>query len=529
MIKKITKGVLAAAYLLAHGWLAVNWAGQGGMPGAFMSWGAGARSLGMGKAFVSIADDASATYWNPSGLAHLDRSELTALHSVLWGGTVYDFISYVHPTSFGGTFGFSGTRLFLGGFEGRDAKNRITRDFEDARSAYGVSYGQKIMETLSAGATLKKMSHTLDDHKSGSYIIDMGAMYSPIENLSVGLNLQNLLAVTYGTGEDLPMVIRMGMSYKLLRERLTLGLDVKSAIGWDSGMPFHVGGEYWAMDFLALRMGMDPDEFSMGFGLRYDDYGLDYAYASHDLGGSHRLSATINFGTSVRDIKEKTAREFEVEGDAAYRAGLFNEALSLYEKAYSMNPEDREIARKLNIMTRIARIVPRRDDGRKDSQLLRRGLREYIENNNEEVLLLALNYIISRNPDDRSSIRLLQQIGEIEGIEDPLIGVPEGVTLVDYKLHVALQLFYDSQYAEAIKELQDVLVVEPDNALAYKRLGSCFLSLGNRERAIDAWEKSLQFNPADTELELFLRELTRVDERDFTEEEILEGIIDEQD
>lgn len=37
----------------------------------------GARPLGMGGAFIALADDVSATYWNPAGLAYLPRPELT--------------------------------------------------------------------------------------------------------------------------------------------------------------------------------------------------------------------------------------------------------------------------------------------------------------------------------------------------------------------------------------------------------------------------------------------------------------------
>src|SRR5688572_3900110 len=35
-----------------------------GEPGGFTQWGAGARSLGMGRAFLAVSDDASASYWN---------------------------------------------------------------------------------------------------------------------------------------------------------------------------------------------------------------------------------------------------------------------------------------------------------------------------------------------------------------------------------------------------------------------------------------------------------------------------------
>ena len=383
MIKKLVSIIIAIIYIVALGQFVLNLSAEktarGGMPGAFMSWGAGARSLGMGKAFVALADDASATYWNPAGLAAISRHELTALHSILWGGTVYDFISYVHPTPWGGTFGFSGTRLFLGGFEGRDEHNRITHSFEDIQSAYGASYGQKVLETLSVGATLKKMSHTLDDHTSGSYIVDVGALYSVIEHLNIGLNLQNLFALTYGTEVELPIVVRLGLNYKLLREKLSIGMDLKSMIGWEGGAPVHVGMEYWAMSFLAIRMGMDPDEFNIGFGLKYEDYGLDYAYATHALGGSHRVSATVSFGRSVKDIKRKTAREHEVEGDAAYIAGMFKDAVESFEKAHSLNPADVELARKLNILSKISKIIPRKVEDTEKAKLLRRGIYEYIK------------------------------------------------------------------------------------------------------------------------------------------------------
>jgi tetratricopeptide (TPR) repeat protein len=506
-LKRIIMGMAAAIYIVAAGQYAVNRAASkasGGMPGSFMSWGAGARSLGMGKAFVALADDASATYWNPAGLSDLSRSQLTALHSILWGGTVYDFVSYVYPTKTGGTLGFSGTRLFLGGFEGRDSSNRVTHTFEDIQSAYGISYGQKVMETLSVGANLKKMSHTLDDHTSGSYIIDVSAMYNPINNLKVGANLQNLLAMTYGTSDELPIVARVGVNYKLLRERLSLGVDIQTTIGWEDSTPYYVGAEYWAMDYLALRMGIDPEEFNVGFGLKYEDYGVDYAYATHQLGGSHRLSATVNFGRSVKAIKERTAREYSSEGDAAYRVGMYDKASGSYEKAYSLNPEDKKLSRKLTIISRIAKIIPRKVEDTYDAKLLRRGINEYIENQNHKVLILALNNLIAKNPNDQ------------EGIQDPRIKVAKGLTLSEFKLQQALQDFYDGEYARVIEQTQDVVIVEPDNAQAYKRMGSAFFAIGNEEKALEAWKKSLQLNPSDNSLRDYINRVSAGREPDIT-------------
>lgn len=50
--------------------------------------GLGSRAIGMGGAFISIADDCTATFWNPAGLAQLIRPELS-LSSGLANGKIY--------------------------------------------------------------------------------------------------------------------------------------------------------------------------------------------------------------------------------------------------------------------------------------------------------------------------------------------------------------------------------------------------------------------------------------------------------
>src|SRR5690554_2893241 len=39
--------------------------------------GSGARALGMGGAFIAVADDATAASWNPGGLTQLERPEVS--------------------------------------------------------------------------------------------------------------------------------------------------------------------------------------------------------------------------------------------------------------------------------------------------------------------------------------------------------------------------------------------------------------------------------------------------------------------
>jgi hypothetical protein len=68
--------------------------------GEFLKVGAGARAMGMGGAFVSVADDASAAWWNPAGLSFLTRREVLYQHAEQFGSAVnYDYGAFVWPLS----------------------------------------------------------------------------------------------------------------------------------------------------------------------------------------------------------------------------------------------------------------------------------------------------------------------------------------------------------------------------------------------------------------------------------------------
>jgi long-subunit fatty acid transport protein len=57
--------------------------------------GSGARALGMGAAFISIADDATAASWNPGGLTQLERPEFSLVYA--WKNYGEELHSWTHP------------------------------------------------------------------------------------------------------------------------------------------------------------------------------------------------------------------------------------------------------------------------------------------------------------------------------------------------------------------------------------------------------------------------------------------------
>ena len=118
---------------------------DGGRPGAFLDFGASARSLGMGKTFAGVADDSSAVYWNPAGLAQLKCQELGAMYAALYEQTNYSFASYARPLERHGTIGIAIASLSSGDFKLRDDFNYDKGTAVACETAVIVSYaGRKL-------------------------------------------------------------------------------------------------------------------------------------------------------------------------------------------------------------------------------------------------------------------------------------------------------------------------------------------------------------------------------------------------
>src|SRR4051812_13270209 len=104
MKSRLPISILPSALLLAlfcpPGWSAVDWgfaAQDGGRAGAFLDFAASARSMGMGHAHVGVADDASAAYWNPAGLAHIERKDVVTSYSSLAMNSSLGVVNFAQP------------------------------------------------------------------------------------------------------------------------------------------------------------------------------------------------------------------------------------------------------------------------------------------------------------------------------------------------------------------------------------------------------------------------------------------------
>jgi len=275
--------------------------GSAGATGlAFLKLGVGARANGMGEAYVAVANDATATFWNPAALTRLDHAHLTFTHSEWIQDVSNEFLAFAFP-SFGGVTGVSIYVNNIGGIERRVNPGESLGSIEANDVALGLSYGRAISQSLSVGVTAKYLYEKIYLESASGYALDVGFNFQPFANgLNLGLAAQNLGSMNELQSQsiDLPKTLRVGASYSLPLESLD-GAVVVAAEGVklvENDLRGHFGAELQVKSLLALRVGYqtgyDDKSIGGGFGLSFQRYHLDYGYTpfSSNLGDTHRFS-----------------------------------------------------------------------------------------------------------------------------------------------------------------------------------------------------------------------------------------------
>lgn len=273
---------------------------------AFLDIGVGARAAGMGGAYTALADDANAVYWNPAGLARLEKREASTGHAELGQSTRHDFLAYAHPSP-QGTFAGAITYLGQGSIDGRDSQGRPTGSLNASDAAVAGAYGRKT-ELADFGLSVKYLRSHIGSSEAQGAAMDLGArreLEGPrAGKLALGVALRNL-----GPGlkydrerNDLPLRLALGAAYRLPAGHAVAvelqngprGAGSEGAVGW----------EFRAMEGVFLRLGYASKAaasggagfdaargLTFGLGLRKDRFSLDYgAQAAGELGSTHRFS-----------------------------------------------------------------------------------------------------------------------------------------------------------------------------------------------------------------------------------------------
>lgn len=300
----------------------------------FLEIGVGSAATAMGEAYVAVANNVSAIYWNPAGLSTIRNNQAQIMYQPwvvdvnnIFGGVVFNVPQI-------GNFAVGVTQVGYGEMEVTTLAQQdgTGEKYSASEYAFSLSYARNITEWFSFGASGKYIGSQIWHMSASSIALDLGVLiatnfFTPTgdrnDGLKIGMSISN-----YGTrlqydgidllnpidiipgdagnyadvpGQfrpglwELPQIFRIGIAIKPFTNRiqqLTLALDVLHPNNNSESM--NVGAEYQlnlpGSGSLFLRSGykalfMDQSSYglTMGGGLKLSLMGnqaltVDYAF-----------------------------------------------------------------------------------------------------------------------------------------------------------------------------------------------------------------------------------------------------------
>ena len=255
--------------------------------------GVGARAAGMGNAHVAVAGDATAGFFNPAGLTRIPK---WGFASMLSADMAFD--RQFNYLALAGSFkwGSVGGSWINAGIKDVQTTTEGNKDYLD--NYFLLSYAN-MAKCFRWGANLVIANNSVAEETGVG--ADLGFQWDFMPEVTFGLAAQSL---GLKVGDDVtPYNIRLGVAVMPdMLEGFTLPLEIQKTQNVND-IKFRLGGEYayradnsdWGT---AIRGGVDDGAFTLGAGLLFKQFSLDYAYYSEQvrfLEENHRFSLTGTF------------------------------------------------------------------------------------------------------------------------------------------------------------------------------------------------------------------------------------------
>lgn len=304
----------------------------------FLKIGVGSRAMGMGGAFTATANDISAQYWNPAGLASLQSNEASFSHNLWFADIKLDNASFASAVQGFGTIGASVSMLTT------DDMNVTTLDLPEGTGeifnftslAVTLSYARNLTDNFSIGFNAKYINEAIWHMNARGFAIDLGTLYripilnefriaASVSNFGTKMKMDgrdNLIMKTTGSAGgnlistfvemdswELPLIFRFGIAADLIKSessRLTAGIDaihpndhteyLNSGIEYSWNEIFYLRGGYSSLFEKDTEKGL-----TVGFGVNYRlfDFAnvkIDYAYQDMSrLKNSQYITVGVKF------------------------------------------------------------------------------------------------------------------------------------------------------------------------------------------------------------------------------------------
>ena len=313
--------------LLIAGSVSAEFSKAGSAGAQFLKIGVGPKYQAMGDASTATVNDVYAAYWNPAGLAFIERSEVS-FTNVNWVLDInLNYVALAHYFEEIGTFGVSASVLSMGDQEITTIDNQNgTGDYYSATSyAIAFSYARMLNDRFSFGGSVKYVGERIHNENASGFAFDFGTqLHTGFKSLRLGMSITNLgpeldfngpdLDVSAGqtgaelktTGYDLPMTFRFGLAYDVetgANSKLTLTSELTHPN--DNVQQGAFGAEFGFSEQYFLRGGykLNHDEAGLTFGggvrtavSSETRLLVDYAWQDYGrLNNTHRFSVGFTF------------------------------------------------------------------------------------------------------------------------------------------------------------------------------------------------------------------------------------------
>jgi len=259
-----------------------NVAKTGTVAAPFLEIPVGAPAVAMGGAFVSLATDATALYWNPAGAANLIMSEVVAQHTKWIGDTKFDYAALVLPLGSLGTLGFSFTSLSMSDMKVRtiELPEGTGEYFSAGNIAAGLSYARQISDRFSIGFTAKYIQETIWHESANAIAIDAGTTFRTdlLGGLTIGAALMNFGTTMQMTGRDTRQFVRVDPAKEGSNAQIPTNIELNS---WDlplliqfgiSTRPVNNDTYRWTVSVDALHPSDDYESVNVGTEFAYQNF-----------------------------------------------------------------------------------------------------------------------------------------------------------------------------------------------------------------------------------------------------------------
>jgi hypothetical protein len=302
----------------------------------------GGRAIAMGGSFVAVANDASALYWNPGGIARKGKIEAMFQYTNWLADTKFGFIGIVLPVASFGTLGASLTTLTIPDMPVTTVERpEGTGEYFNANDfAISLTYARNLTDRFSIGFNAKYIQQRIWHMSAWAVAIDVGTLFKTdfFKGMTIGATIYNFGTSMRMYGRDarvfydpdpnkygnndripamletdswqLPLNFQFGIStYIFNTENNKLIISTDAVNPSDNYQYINAGAEYSFRDMFFIRGGYQmlflkdgEGGLSLGAGVKmqvpFSNMKIQFDYAYNDYGrlkGVHTVVLSVEY------------------------------------------------------------------------------------------------------------------------------------------------------------------------------------------------------------------------------------------